>query len=411
MCTSTRTPDRTRGFGLIELMVGVVVGMVTVLAIAQSFAAFEQQKRNTTGAADAQDSGLTALHFIETDARMAGYGFVSGAGLACTTINYYNSTMAPTTQLGVQFMPVQIIDGGAGPNSSDSIVINYSTSPAGAVPAGLLTSASNSSQVLTVQGPAVNIYQPGDLLLVAQPGSGLPCARVQIAANNSITAVTGGVQITPGAYTASPALSPPNGTNIFPATFGAAPQAYVFDLGQQSSNLFSVNCTSLTLFNLVNGAVPAAPCASQSNFAAGVIPVAGGIVQIQAQYGVAQANTESVSCWVSAVNAAADPACPIGVGSWATPTPANVAQIKAIRIAVVARSSDIEGQPEFLSKGPYTQPCTSSTGNVNKGPCAWPDAPGSPAPVIDLSGDPNWQRYRYKVYDTIIPIRNVLWNL
>jgi type IV pilus assembly protein PilW len=22
----------------------------------------------------------------------------------------------------------------------------------------------------------------------------------------------------------------------------------------------------------------------------------------------------------------------------------------------------------------------------------------------------NWQRFRYKVYDTIIPLRNVLWN-
>ena len=32
-----------------------------------------------------------------------------------------------------------------------------------------------------------------------------------------------------------------------------------------------------------------------------------------------------------------------------------------------------------------------------------------PAPLIDLSADPNWRKYRYRVYQTVIPLRNVIW--
>ena len=32
-------------------------------------------------------------------------------------------------------------------------------------------------------------------------------------------------------------------------------------------------------------------------------------------------------------------------------------------------------------------------------------------PTIDLSpGDANWARYRYRVFETIIPLRNVIWS-
>ena len=88
------------------------------------------------------------------------------------------------------------------------------------------------------------------------------------------------------------------------------------------------------------------------------------------------------------------------------PTDANVPLVKAIRVAVVVRSS-------LLEKDIVTGTCTNSAG-VNNGPCAWndsgdPNAADSPAPKIDLSGDPNWQHYRYRVFETIIPLRNVLW--
>ena len=141
--------------------------------------------------------------------------------------------------------------------------------------------------------------------------------------------------------------------------------------------------------------------------------LASGVVLLKAQYGIAaSAGAQSVSSWISATNCTAAS----GAG-WSTqrdptytslcfPTAANVPLVKAIRVAVVVRSS-------LFEKDIVTGTCSNSAG-VNNGPCAWndagdPNAAANPAPRIDLSADPDWQHYRYRVFETIIPLRNVLW--
>ena len=57
-----------------------------------------------------------------------------------------------------------------------------------------------------------------------------------------------------------------------------------------------------------------------------------------------------------------------------------------------------------------TTACSSTTAAAPTGLCAWAGSVASPAPAIDLSpGDPNWARYRYRVFETIMPLRNVIW--
>ena len=77
---------RHAGFTLIELMVGVVLGMLTVVIIANVFATAEGQKRTTTSGSDAQVAGSLALHALQRDVRMAGYGLAglvaAGVGVA-----------------------------------------------------------------------------------------------------------------------------------------------------------------------------------------------------------------------------------------------------------------------------------------------------------------------------------------
>ncbi len=119
------------------------------------------------------------------------------------------------------------------------------------------------------------------------------------------------------------------------------------------------------------------------------------VVAMKAQYGVAPAGTQSVDQWVSATGAFDATAL--------STSPVNRKRIKAVRIAVVTRSDRME-------PGVVTSPCTNVSLAVNNGPCAWRDTAANPAPVVDLSGDPNWQHYRYKVYQTIVPMRNVLWG-
>ena len=54
-----------------------------------------------------------------------------------------------------------------------------------------------------------------------------------------------------------------------------------------------------------------------------------------------------------------------------------------------------------------TAACTDSGGAVvnANGPCVWADS----EPVVDLSANPQWKRYRYRIYQTIVPLRNVIW--
>jgi type IV pilus assembly protein PilW len=53
--------------------------------------------------------------------------------------------------------------------------------------------------------------------------------------------------------------------------------------------------------------------------------------------------------------------------------------------------------------------CTTAKGTASSGPCAWDDTNVSAAPQIDLSTLADWRRYRYRVYETIIPVRNMIW--
>ena len=114
-----------------------------------------------------------------------------------------------------------------------------------------------------------------------------------------------------------------------------------------------------------------------------------GIVNIQAQYGVSTtASSNQVTSWVNASG-----------GTWAAPTVADRNRIKAIRIAVVARNAKIE------------QSVVTTTAPVAWAGTVTPDTTVWAAPTIDLSpGNTDWGKYRYRVFETIVPLRNVMWS-
>ena len=118
--------------------------------------------------------------------------------------------------------------------------------------------------------------------------------------------------------------------------------------------------------------------------------VADNIVQLKAQYG--KDNGVNNGTVLTGPYVAGDGV----VDSYDTVTPATAAawnQLLTIRIGLVARSA----QPEKPSgPGPAcdtttTQPSWSG-GNFN------------------LSANANWMCYRYKVFETVIPVKNILWT-
>ena len=104
-------PRLSRGFTLVEIMVGVLIGLIGTVVIFQVFAVSEGQKRTTTGASDAQQNGVFGLFQIERDVRMAGYGMNNMALLGCKINGWYEPGGA---KIEFKMVPVEIINGVGG---------------------------------------------------------------------------------------------------------------------------------------------------------------------------------------------------------------------------------------------------------------------------------------------------------
>lgn len=363
----------SRGFSIIETMIGMVIALAATLIIFQMFSAFEGQKRTTTGGADATDNGMFALMSIERDARMAGSGVANTDLFACLNLFSYfddgttQSTPAPNFANGINsLMPVRITDGG---NAPDVITFTYGNSVRSGVSSEISANMPQPSAELNVVSTAG--FRLNDLVIVVQ---GSNCTVMQI---TQVQPAAYKVQHNPGnAPSFNPAANLQNANNWPAYTAGAK----VFSLGGTTQRTYSVGTSGPTLALLARLPTDAAPVA-----------IAGDVVSLQAQYGIAPVGSQQVNCWVSAT--AAGNAC--DASDWANPSGANILRIKAVRIAVVARSA--------LSEKRTSGACSATT--VANAPQSW-----TGGPAINLAiADPNWQCYRYKTFQTITPLRNVLW--
>lgn len=335
------------GFSLIELMVALVIGLVVTVVITQVLALFEGQQRTTSGGSDTQTNGSLALYAIQREALMAGWGL--------PVFDAINPPLNCAMVAGTDISLVTITDTGT---ATDSITVRYGDSPFAGIPVTMLTGTA--APVALVD--TTMACQVGNDALVT---NGTACTLTKVAAVNP----AGPPQIT------------------LAANSNVAKDSRVSCLGTWRQVTYSVNGNRL-MRSEVAGGVAAAP-----------MPIGSDIVGLKAQYGIsAAANDNHVIQWVNADAA----------GGWSAPSVANRNRIKAVRVAVVARNG-------LLEKADVTNPCSSTTAASPTGLCAW-DATSanpvvaSPAPSLDLSGDPEWRRYRYQVFETIIPLRNMVWS-
>ncbi|PPC87611.1 MAG: prepilin-type cleavage/methylation domain-containing protein [Methylotenera sp.] len=367
---------KQKGFTLVEIMVGLVIGLLVTLVVVNVFRVFEGQKKSTTGNSDAQTNGAIALYNIQRDAQTAGFALpvysTEFSPFNCpvnTTINHDNNNATP--EIGLS--PVVITDAN-GANGSDSIAIRYGTSMKGGISVDMQAgTATNSAQVDTNIGCNFNDV----VLIINKTISACSMARVN-ASPGGLTAAG----VTPAKITLT------STTNV------AAGNA-LSCLGVWNEVQYAVTANQLTRSGMI---VPSAsPGITPDLPDAAAVPMVPDIVSMQAQYGVsASANSNQVTEWVNATGAWANTAT--------TPTLADRNRIKAIRVAVVARNG-------LLENTNVTDACSSLTNAKPTGLCAWDGAEaGSAAPAIDLSADANWRRYRYRVYESTFPIRNIIWS-
>src|SRR5712691_10011392 len=117
--------SRAGGFSLVELMVGLVIGMIAIIVVMQVFALSEGSKRTTTGGDDAQTSGAIALTSLLRDARQAGYGITDFTMIGCNM-----TPPAPATWTIPAMAPVTINHPSipAGDANTDTVMVAYGNS-------------------------------------------------------------------------------------------------------------------------------------------------------------------------------------------------------------------------------------------------------------------------------------------
>lgn len=368
-----RLVNRNSGFGLVEIMVGVAIGFIGVLVMMQVSAVFEGQKRTTTTGADAQTNGAVALYQVDRDLRRAGYGLSTATALGCTVNRTYQGGPTPPLKL----TPVTITDGING--APDKIELLASSKSNWSVP----------STITTYHPPtAANIFlnttlgiSVGDMLILYEPGK--DCTLIQ-----ATNIPNGNVQVLHQSSTSK--WNPPGGQNIFPAG-GYNAGASAFNVGSLVDHAYSIDAKS----NLVM-----TDYSSTTNSLSDQM-IASDIINMQAQYGFDDRPTPAdarVTKWSSTMIDAD--------GSGTVGDSGDLQRIYAVRIALVARSP--------LKERPENGVCNITTNNLM-------DWAGSieavnPAPQIDLSKNPDgsanadWKCYRYRLLESVIPLRNMMWR-
>ncbi|BEP51427.1 MULTISPECIES: PilW family protein [Variovorax] len=364
-----------RGFTLVELMVGLVLGLLTVLVISQVLALAEGKKRTITMGSDAQVNGALSLFTLQRDVQMAGYGAAASPdALGCTVTGKYDASGA---SFAFPLAPVVITNGtSTDTNAPDTITVLQGRTTNFSAPMVLKEDHPQSSNYFEVTSSFGAVVGNMMIAVPKVQGSGLACTLFSVTNNTASPATTLGPTRVPHAATAA---SKWNQNSIFP-TSGYASGSYLLNMGSMVYRTYSISsANSLQMAELspVNGVVTDPPLELYPQ-----------IVNLQAMYGKDTNGDGVVDTY--------DNVTPTTNAGWL--------QVLAIRIAVVARSNQYEKENVTASAPQWdvgaNATITGATTCHGASKCI----------SLKVSHVPEWEHYRFKVYDTIVPLRNVLWN-
>jgi type IV pilus assembly protein PilW len=375
----TRGLSRSRapGFSLVELMVGMAVGLIGIVAIMRAYEFNEAYKRSTGGTGQAQSNGAIALYTLEREIRMAGYGFINSAALGCGKINWYyngaygNPPSATGTLPSISLVPVVINVDGTKP---DSITVTYGNPDTRLIPTKTIGLPASSAEIKVDDNSG---FAENDLFIIVQGG-----ACMMYNATKLNTADTDRLQKNPGK---DGPFNPP-GNGLFPDYVVGAD---VFNLGQLSTSTYFIDTANdqrdfsvQPVFTIpTGGGVPV-----YSNVAQ---PLVNDIVDLKAWYGKDTTATEDgvIDTW--------DKVMPTDAAGWL--------RVRAIKVALLARSGNYEKPTvtgatcEATIAGSvnlkYTDPSNGNKVEYNNIPGGLPSC------------------YRFRSFETTIPLRNVIWRM
>ncbi|UCH49937.1 MAG: PilW family protein [Betaproteobacteria bacterium] len=368
------------GMSLVEILAAMLIGLIGMTIIMQVFALSESRKRTTGGTSDAQITGNIAMFTLERELRNAGYGMITTESnmLGCTTVAYDSTRNIPDFTIN-QMAPVAIVDGGGG--APDQMTIIYGDAPQSIDGAEFSSSANPVDNFPLSNAAGIRL---GAIAVASDPGGGVNCAMVEVT-GFAVGAVNNVMHVSGASYTytnnfgfpvtVTATRNKPGGVNVGGAFTN---NARLFSLGRSPTVItYLVNNGGLESRTLV----PYNAAQDANNDDLSEAEVADGVVQFQAQYGKDTDADRIVDTW--------DQTTPATAAGWL--------EVQAVRFGVLVRSSQFERTavttvaPTWYA-GAYTMTDVDGTPDSNP-------------------GDANdWRHYRYRNYQTVVPLRNMIWS-
>jgi len=412
---ATTPRARQRGVGMLETMVGLLIGFIVILVVYNILSVAEGYRRSTVGASDAQVTGLLTSFVAGRDASNGGAGItMSGSDLG-NCINDEGggpvSALAVTAlDAAVRPIPLLITDGG-GPGVSDSFISLSGGAPHVMWPVDF-TATSAPGTAIEVQSPNGFTVPPP----ATTPYWAIAMANDATGRCKLLRVVAATLPDAQGRVTLTQDVAPLRST----ITYSSGLPAKLLNLGPVGSAArirYDVNAANATL--RTTDLLAIAPV---------VNPIAQNIVLMKVQYGIDTTvdpitglGDGVVNCWT--------PADASVCGDWsvanvrAAPLP-TVNQILAVRIGVVVRGD--EPDLKLLTDPTNLDLQSQARGilNATRPPvvlfnCSTNNAACQSRVVVPMGGTPTGAAncapavicdyWRYRTYETVIPLRNAIY--
>ena len=350
---------RVKGFGLVEVMVGLLIGAIAAVAMLQVYSFSEGQKRTISGGVDAQTNVTIAVHNLKRDIGQSGYGIIATNLIGCDILLRTGVTLSAMAPVTINHASIP-----AGDANTDTLLIVYGTSAGSPEGEGIIGQPqTNMYSVSTLSSFAAGENVIAVPLLRPTNCTGYVLTMVTRSAPPYLTVITGVAGMTNGR---------------------------LFDLGLSPTfQAYAVRNRNLTVCNyLVNNCGNA----SLKGDATVWVPIVTNIVGFRVQYGRDTSNP------MDAIVDQYDQTTPASVCDWF--------RISALRLAVVASSNNYE-KTAVTAAAPIWEGSVADTVSSPSNPTAL---------AIDLAKNPDgsanntWQNYRYSLAQTVVPIRNITWS-
>jgi len=338
------------GATLVDVMAGMVVALLAMVVVYQSLVLVQAMRRNTAAAADMDANGRLALSVLATQIANAGAGLASAS-------RWLDSCPA-TPDMATTLRPIHVLISDAGAvDRADTVFVRQSFARSSPAPLPFIGDALPGSN-FRVGG--IGDISTGDRVALL--------SRTGICLSSIVTNVTvGGPGVLDVAHT--------------PVTVMLPVTSLLLNLGQAArpaTTRFDVVSRTLRSTDVTNGDAPN--------------PLLSNLAHLKFQYGIDNDGDGTLDTWVTAAAGT-----PWDAATLLSAPRSTLERIKAVRIGLIARTEQRErGQTAAYHWVLFD--------------CELDDKSACPGRITGTIPAPAGGGYRYRTFETIVPLRNVLWN-